>query len=868
MPDSPVLTHDDAAGASAPFAEFDPLLRDLLAVSLTAVNLLRPLYSHTGELYDFAIEYLNPAGQRMTGLPERPGETLRSRFPETFSNGVFDLYQRVFESGEDGRLDLNYQADDLDNYFHVAARRSGDLLVASFTDTADQPRTAVEVALRESQAAERAAQAEAARSRQQLTALFMQSPACIARLDGPNHVFSLVNPFYQQLTGGQPLLGLAMAEAIPELIGQPLLGLLDDVYRTGETHYGRDVPATLDRTNTGNLDEAYFNFIYQAIRDDTDTVSGVLIFAYDVTEQVMARHHVQELNEELAAINEELRASNDEFLNTNTALSQAQQQLQQLNHELETRVQERTQELKQAHGEAEVERHRLRSLIAEAPTLIARLRGPNHFVELANEQFRSLLGGRELAGRPYREALPDLENQPFFDQLDAVYRTGETYYGKEVPVLLDRDNSGQLRQDYFNYTYQATHDAAGQIDGILLFAEEVTEQEMARQERETQREQLHSLFMQAPAPIVILDGPEMVYQVVNPAYQRIFPGRELVNKPLLEALPELANTPIPEVLRQVYITGKPYQAQELPIRLARTESGPLEDMFFTFTYQARRNTDGDIDGVMAFAYEVTEQVTARGQVQLLNEELAAINEEMHATNEELGNSNSQLVSINSDLDNFVYTASHDLKAPISNIEGLLATLREELPTPAAGSEVALILDLIQNSVERFTHTISLLTDITKLQQEYNQFAILVALSHVIEEVRLDLAPLLTQVGGHLHVNVAATPTITFAEKNLRSVVYNLVSNALKYHNPARAAEVTIRSRVEAPYLVLEVEDNGLGLDLTSDHQLFGLFRRFHTHVEGSGVGLHMVKKLVENAGGKIKVESKVGQGSTFSVYFP
>jgi signal transduction histidine kinase len=309
-------------------------------------------------------------------------------------------------------------------------------------------------------------------------------------------------------------------------------------------------------------------------------------------------------------------------------------------------------------------------------------------------------------------------------------------------------------------------------------------------------------------------------------------------------------------------------AQELPLQLARTEGGPLEEIYWTFTYQARRNSQGLVDGVLVFAYEVTDQVTARAQVQLLNEELAAINEEMQATNEELGSANAQLVSINSDLDNFVYTASHDLKAPISNIEGLLATLREELPAPAEGSEVAFILDLIQNSVERFTHTISLLTDITKLQQEYNQFAIPVALSQVIEDVRLDLAPLLAQVGGRLHVNIAATPTITFAEKNLRSVVYNLVSNAFKYHNPTRAANVTIRSRAEASYLVLEVEDNGLGLDLSGDHQLFGLFRRFHTHVEGSGVGLHMVKKLVENAGGKIAVESKVGQGSTFSVYFP
>jgi signal transduction histidine kinase len=209
-----------------------------------------------------------------------------------------------------------------------------------------------------------------------------------------------------------------------------------------------------------------------------------------------------------------------------------------------------------------------------------------------------------------------------------------------------------------------------------------------------------------------------------------------------------------------------------------------------------------------------------------------------------------------------------LKAPISNLEGLLTTLREELPPQADSSEVAYILNLMQDSVERFTRTLALLTDVTKLQHAFTEAPIPVELAPLIEDVRLDLAPLLAQVGGQLHVDVAPTPTLTFSEKNLRSVIHNLLSNAFKYHAPTRPATVTVRSRVDAPYLVLEVQDNGLGLDLSGAHELFGLFRRFHTHVEGTGVGLHMVKKLVENAGGKIEVASKLGQGSTFSVYFP
>ncbi len=81
--------------------------------------------------------------------------------------------------------------------------------------------------------------------------------------------------------------------------------------------------------------------------------------------------------------------------------------------------------------------------------------------------------------------------------------------------------------------------------------------------------------------------------------------------------------------------------------------------------------------------------------------------------------------------------------------------------------------------------------------------------------------------------------------------------------------VRIGCHKQADYYLLQVEDNGLGLDLSEDkrEKLFGMFKRLHTHVEGSGIGLYMVKKMVENAGGRIEVESQLGKGTTFKVYF-
>ncbi|UOQ69353.1 sensor histidine kinase [Hymenobacter volaticus] len=105
-------------------------------------------------------------------------------------------------------------------------------------------------------------------------------------------------------------------------------------------------------------------------------------------------------------------------------------------------------------------------------------------------------------------------------------------------------------------------------------------------------------------------------------------------------------------------------------------------------------------------------------------------------------------------------------------------------------------------------------------------------------------------------------------KSLRSVLYNLLSNAFKYHHPTRQPVVHLSCHDQDGWWCLRVEDNGLGLTADQQAALFTLFRRFHDHVEGSGLGLYTVKKLVENLGGRVEVQSELGFGSTFQVFIP
>lgn len=154
-----------------------------------------------------------------------------------------------------------------------------------------------------------------------------------------------------------------------------------------------------------------------------------------------------------------------------------------------------------------------------------------------------------------------------------------------------------------------------------------------------------------------------------------------------------------------------------------------------------------------------------------------------------------------------------------------------------------------------------------MQKENSQQASQLDLNKIVGEVQLDLASQIEEAAANIVVDTAHCPRVDFSEKNLRSIIYNLLSNAIKYRSSDRSPFVHIGCQQTAQYEILTVVDNGLGMDLSREEKLFTMFRRLHDHVEGSGIGLYMVKKMIENAGGKIEVESKVGEGSIFRVYF-
>jgi signal transduction histidine kinase len=144
---------------------------------------------------------------------------------------------------------------------------------------------------------------------------------------------------------------------------------------------------------------------------------------------------------------------------------------------------------------------------------------------------------------------------------------------------------------------------------------------------------------------------------------------------------------------------------------------------------------------------------------------------------------------------------------------------------------------------------------------------MVSITKVVEDVSIDLDKLIKDNNVEIF-NRIETDQILIAPKNIRSIIYNLLSNAIKYSSPDRTPQVHIQTKRSEHYLLIEVKDNGIGIAAQHQEKMFTMFKRFHTHVEGTGIGLYIVKRTVENAGGKIEVESKVDVGTTFRVYLP
>ncbi|GAB3319510.1 hypothetical protein GCM10027511_30140 [Hymenobacter humi] len=739
--------------------------------------------------------------------------------------------------------------------------------------------------------------ADAAAHRQRLHALVQDAPACLASLSGPSHVVTVSNPLFRQLFGERTLAGLALRDALPELRDQSFFALLDRVYATGTICHGPGEVVFRDATRPDPRGPVHFTFIAQSLRDTrTGEITGLLLFAYNVSEHVRARQPADDAgdrpaataqqlavanealatsNEELSVTNAELDATIDQLTDSNRHLARAnadlkaanaeirahaaelhlsQQALRQLNRQLETRVRERTGQLQAALREAEQQRATIAAVFDQTPAAVCLLRGPELRMEYVNHSYQALYPGRALRGRPLAEALPETDTQGFLALLHQVYATGLPYHGQEMPLVDEGPHGPRTR--FFDFTYQAFREQ-GAVVGVAVCAFDVSEQVRVREQ----------------VAVAIFRGPRYVIELANPAVCAIW-GRtaeQVLGKPLFEALPEAAGQGFEELLNGVLATGVPYVANELPSTLDR--AGHRDTVYWNFVYQPLPDADGRITGITVVATDVSEQVRARQVLEKLGQELATAyatlrvaHVDTELANAALCESNTHLMRTNADLDSFVYAASHDLKLPVLNLAGLFDELRRGV-TFTDPAEEGLLVPLIEQTLRQLTATLDDLSALGQMQGAALDQAEALDLEELVADVLQVLEPQQRAARARVTVDVAARPVVSYPRAGLRTIVLNLLSNAFKYADPARPGRVHVSLWLDAGQPVLWVKDNGLGFDAAAHGpDLFQLFRRFHNHVDGTGVGLYLVNRLVQATGGHIEVDSRVGEGATFRVY--
>ncbi len=382
---------------------------------------------------------------------------------------------------------------------------------------------------------------------------------------------------------------------------------------------------------------------------------------------------------------------------------------------------------------------------------------------------------------------------------------------------------------------------------ITLFAEMIAlayESDQRTQETLLAKARLESFVMGAPAGIAVFKGPELVFELANARYRSYVDDRPLVGLPAAVALPELQTSGMWDKLLRVYQTGQPhfepgYTAEAH--KLAGAPSGvqaklnypPRDQLYLDWIAQPTKDQDGNVDGVMVFVTDVTSKVLARQALERKNREL----------------------------DNFAYVASHDLKGPLRGIGNLAQWLEDELADKLT-DETRSHLDLMRR---RVVHMHSLIDAILRYaradgEQATAEFDVAEVVKEVVELVELPPTA---------RVEIEPLPTVLTSRVALQQVFLNLVTNAIK-HSRRDDLHLRISARDVGPRWLFAVTDNGPGIAPEHRERIWKLFQALSpsTREANTGIGLAVVKKLVEARHGEVGVESAPGEGATFIFTWP
>jgi PAS domain S-box-containing protein len=406
---------------------------------------------------------------------------------------------------------------------------------------------------------------------------------------------------------------------------------------------------------------------------------------------------------------------------------------------------------------------------------------------------------------------------------------------------------------------------------IAVLFNDVTASRTANAERdrllralEVERSRFEDVFKQAPAFLAVLRGPEHVFALANDAYYRLVGNRELIGKPVLEALPELTEQGFKDLLDEVLASGTPYVGREVSVRIARMPGSEPDERFLDFVYLPLVEGEDERAGIIAHGTDITEQVLARREVERLydlEQHARTVVEEAYRLAEAANRAKSQFLAV----------MSHELRTPLNAIGGYAELLEMEIRGPITDAQRE-DLFRIQASQRHLLGLINEVLNYAKLETGAVSYDVGdVVAREVLVAAESLVAPQARAKGLALRTLDCPPDIVVRADpEKLRQILVNLLSNAVKFTDSGGSVEMSCTT--DDVRVRIHVRDTGIGIPADKLHVIFDPFVQVRGDLarrhEGTGLGLAISRDLARAMNGDLTVESTLRQGSTFTLVLP
>jgi PAS domain S-box-containing protein len=424
-------------------------------------------------------------------------------------------------------------------------------------------------------------------------------------------------------------------------------------------------------------------------------------------------------------------------------------------------------------------------------------------------------------------------------QIEAVMTRGEAVWFEDLHLPIER-GGGVVEDAWWTYSYSPVRDDDGSINGTLVVCLETTSSVQARAAIEFERRRLADLFRHAPAFMCVLRGADHVIELTNENYQKLVGFRDVLGRPVREALPEIEKQGFVELLDRVLETGEPFIGEAVAVDLHAGQDGPVERRFLTFVYQAITEPDGTRSGVFVHGVDVTEAMLARASAEAANRSKSE----------------------------FLAVMSHELRTPLNAIDGYAELLAMGVHGPLT-DEQRDDIERIRRSERHLLGLINEVLNYTRLEAGAVSYdCVAVPLDEVIATCDALTAPQRAAKKLSFSIDGCTPDLLVHADRErLQQVLLNLLSNAIKFTTAGGRITVdvvAVDDRVE-----VAVTDTGRGIAIEELGRIFEPFvqvdaRYTRTH-DGVGLGLAISRDLARGMGGDLTVASMPGVGSTFTL---